>query len=407
MVRSSSVHGVTRRQALLGAAVSALPGFPRAQLAAEAGVSKSEIRLGQTHPLSGPLSALASIGKGSAAYFQMVNDKGGIGGRKISLIARDDSFQPPKTVEMTRELVEQEQVFMIFGQFGTATAGAVQKYLNAKGIPQLFVGSGGGRFYDPRNSPWSTSLLPAFESEGVVVAQHINSHQPGKRIGVLFQNDDFGRDYLRGFWRGLGTNRSNLVAQASYEVSDPTINSQLVLLRESGAEVFMNISQGKFAVMSIRRNAETGWKPVHYLQSGASSIGGILRPAGIDNARGMMSTQYMKDVVDPRWKDDPGVIEYLAFFKRYLPGADINDVFYPYGYTIAQLLTMYLTRCGEALSRRRLMDVATSAKNLELPLMLPGVKVSYSPDDYRGIRQMAMSQFDGTTWAHDGKLISE
>jgi branched-chain amino acid transport system substrate-binding protein len=308
---------------------------------------------------------------------------------------------------MTRELVEREQVFMMFGQSGTPTAGAVQKYLNTKGVPQLFVGSGAGRFYDPQNSPWSISLIPSFESEGVVVAQHLNAHHGGKRIGVLFQNDDFGRDYLRGFLRGLGANKSSVVSQTSYEASDPTINSQLVQLREAGAEVFMNISQGKFAVMSIRRVAETGWKPVHYLCSNASSIGGILRPAGIDNARGMMSTQYMKDVADPRWKDDPGVIEYQAVFKRYLPGADINDVFYSYGYTIAQLLAKYLASCGEDLTRRRLLEVATTAKNLELPLMLPGVKISYSPDDYRGIRQMAMAQFDGTTWAHDGKLISE
>ena len=400
----SSVH---RRLVLtaLGLLSAGLPAF--AQKTYDPGASDTEIKIGQTIPYSGPASAYGVMGKVQAAYFRMINDAGGIHGRRIRFISLDDGYSPPKTVEMTRRLVEQEQVLFTINSLGTASNSAIHRYMNQMKVPHLFVASGASKWNDPGNFPWTLAFTASYQSEARVYAQHILLTRPAARIAVLYQNDDYGKDYLRGFTEGLGPRAASMiVAQASYEVTDATVDSQIVTLQASGADTLFNITSPKFAAQSIRRTAEIGWKPVHYLNSVSSSIAAVLKPAGLENAVGLISAQYIKVPGDPQWADDAAMKEYFSFMKKHLPELDPNDVNCSYALTVAQLTAHVLRQAGDNLTRENIMRQATSLKNLQLPLVLPGVMVSTAPDDYAIFQSLRLARFDGTTWVPFGDPVA-
>jgi branched-chain amino acid transport system substrate-binding protein len=369
---------------------------------------KDEIRIGQTLPYSGPLSGFGVFGRVEEAYFEKINAEGGINGKMIRLASLDDGYSPPKTVEQTRKLVEQDEVLLMFGSLGTATNGAVHKYLNSKKIPQLFVLSGATKWADPKNFPWTMPGMAAYESEGVVYAKHILRNRPDAKIAILFQNDDFGRDYLAGFKRALGSKAASMiVSEAAYESSAPTIASQLATLKASGADVLFGVTLGKFTSQMIKGVAEIGWKPaLMFVPTSAASIS-FLEPAGLENAVGLISSSYQKDVNDEQWSGDADVKSYLAFMKERLPKADIKNTNYATGYLSAVLLVHVLKACGDDLSRANVMRQAASIRNLSLPLLLPGVTVSTGPDDYLPFQQLRLRRFDGKSWVGFGDLIDD
>ena len=391
--------------AALGFACAAMSAF--AQKSYDPGSSDTEIRIGQTVPYSGPASAYGSMGKVQAAYFKMLNDSGGINGRRIRLISLDDGYSPPKTVEMTRRLVEQEQVLFTINSLGTASNSAIHRYMNQMKVPHLFLASGASKWNDPRNFPWTLAFTPSYQSEGRVYAQHILRTRPAARIAVLYQNDDYGKDYLKGFADGLGDKAASMiVAQASYEVTDATVDSQIVTLQRSGADTLFNITTPKFAAQSIRRSAEVGWKPVHYLNSVSGSIAAVLKPAGLENAVGLISAQYIKTPGDPQWAVDPAMQEDLSFKKKYLPELDPNDTNCSYALAVAQLTTHVLRQAGDNLTRGNILRQATSLKSMQLPLVLPGVLVSTTPDDYGMFESLRLARFDGTIWVTFGEPVA-
>jgi branched-chain amino acid transport system substrate-binding protein len=371
------------------------------------GVTDTEIRIGQTMSYSGPLSAYASIGKAEAAYFQMVNDQGGINGRRIRFISLDDAFQPPRTVELTRRLVEQDEVLLTFGSLGTPTNIAVQKYLNDRKVPQLFVSTGATRFGDPKNFPWTMGWLPNFQSEARVHAKYLLKEKPDAKIAVLAQNDDFGRDYLKGLKDGLGERGAKMiVAEATYEVTDATVDSQVAMLKASGADTLITYATPKFAAQTIRKVADFGWKPLHLMSSVSSSIAQVYKPAGLENAKGLLVTQYIKDPTALQWQDDPGMKAWFAWMKRYNADADLTDVFPAYGYSVAQTLVHVLKQCGDDLSRENVMRQAASIKDLELPLLLPGIRVNTSATDYFPVGEMRLMRFDGEHYVPVSGVLS-
>jgi branched-chain amino acid transport system substrate-binding protein len=372
------------------------------------GASDTEIKIGQTTPLSGPASAYSSIGKTQAAYFKMINDQGGVNGRKINFIQYDDAYSPPKTVEQVRKLVESDEVLLTFQIIGTPPNAAVQKYLNQKGVPQLFAATGATRFTDPKNFPWTMGYNPNYQSEGRIYGKYILKNYPDAKIGVLWQNDDLGRDYLAGIRAGLGGKATAMiVAEASYELSDPTIDSQIVKLKSAGADLLFSASTPKFAAQAIKKVADLGWKPVHIVDINATSVGAVLVPAGLENAKGLISTNYGKDPLDPQWKDDPGMKRYMAFMEKYYPDGDKNSNFNTYGYGNAALLVEVLKRCGDDLTRANVMKQATSLSNIESDLSLPGMTVSTSPTDYRVNKQLQMQKFNGERWELFGPIIED
>src|SRR5579871_3826577 len=319
-----------------------------AQKAYDPGATDTEIKIGQTVPFSGPASAYASIGKAQAAYFNMINDQGGVNGRKINLIQYDDSYSPQKAVEQVRKLVESDEVLLTFQIIGTPSNAAVQKYLNSKKVPQLFAATGASKFTDPKNYPWTLGFNPNYFVEGRIYGQYILKNYPDAKIGVLYQNDDLGRDYLNGLKSGLGDKAATMVvAEASYEVSDPTVDSQILKLKSAGADVLFSASTPKFAAQAIKKNAELGWKPVHILDINATSVGAVMQPAGLEASKGVISVNYGKDPLDPQWKDDPGMKKYFDFMAKYYPDGDKNSNFNTYGYSTAQLLAYVLKQCGE------------------------------------------------------------
>src|SRR6059058_6081503 len=360
---------------------------------------KDEIRIGQTLPYSGPASGFGIIGRAQAAYFEKINAEGGINGRKIKFISLDDAYSPPKTVEQTRKLVEQEEVLLMFGSLGTATNNAVHRYLNAKKIPQLFVLSGATKWADPKNFPWTMPGMAAYESEGVVYAKYILQTKPDAKIAILSQNDDFGRDYVAGFKRALGGKAASMiVVEASYETSTPTINSQLATLKASGANVLFGVVLGKFTSQMIKGVAELSWKPdLFFVPTSASSIS-FLEPGGLDNAIGLISSSNQKDSVDVQWAEDPGVKEYFAFMKQYLPNAELTNSNYAAGYHYASLMVKVLQACKDDLSRENIMKQAASLREMPLPLLLPGITVSTDADDYLPFQQLRLRRFDGKSW---------
>ena len=369
---------------------------------------KEDIRIGQTLPYSGPLSGFGTIGRTQEAFFAKVNAEGGINGRKVKFITLDDAYSPPKTVEQTRKLVEQEEVQMMFGSLGTATNSAVHRYLNGKKVPQLFLLSGATKWADPKNFPWTMPGMAAYESEGVVYAKYVLQAKPDAKIAILSQNDDFGRDYVAGFKRALGAKAASLiVAEASYETSAPTISSQLATLKASGANVLFAVVLGKFTSQSIKGVAELGWKPeLFFVPTSASSIS-FLEPAGLENAVGLISSSNQKDTMDVQWADDASVKEYLAFMKQYLPNADLNNSNYAAGYHYATLLMTVLRACKDDFSRDNVLRQATSLREVKLPLLLPGMTVSTGPDDYLPFQQLQLRRFNGKSWVSFGEILDD
>jgi branched-chain amino acid transport system substrate-binding protein len=367
-----------------------------------------DIRIGQTLPYSGPVSGFGLIGKTQEAFFEKVNAEGGINGRKIKFITLDDAYSPPKTVEQTRKLVEQEDVLFMFGSLGTATNNAVHRYLNTKKVPQLFVLSGATKWADPKNFPWTMPGMATYESEGVIYAKYVLQEKPDAKIAILAQNDDFGRDYVAGFKRALSAKAASMiVAEASYETSAPTISSQLATLKASGANVIFGVVLGKFTSQMIKGVAELNWKPdLFFVPTSASSIS-FLEPAGFENAVGLISSSNQKDTQDPQWADDAGVKEFLAFMKERMPDADLKNSNYSAGYHYATLLMKVLMACKDDFSRENILKQATSLHDVELPLLLPGIKVSTGPDDYLPFQQLRLRRFNGKNWVGFGDLIDD
>jgi branched-chain amino acid transport system substrate-binding protein len=392
--------------AALTIALSATSAY--AQKKYDTGASDTEIKIGQTVPFSGPASAYASIGKTQAAYFKMINDQGGINGRKINLIQYDDAYSPPKAVEQVRKLVESDEVLLTFQIIGTPSNAAVQKYLNAKKIPQLFAATGASKFTDPKNFPWTMGFNPNYFVEGRIYGQYILKEFPNAKVGILYQNDDLGKDYLNGIKAGLGDKAASMiVAEASYEVSDPTIDSQILKLKAAGTDLFFSASTPKFAAQAIKKNFELGWHPVHIVDINATSVGAVMQPAGLDASKGVISVNYGKDPLDPTWKDDAGMKRYFDFMAKYYPDGDKNSNFNTYGYSTAQLLAYVLKQCGDDLTRENVMKQAASLKDVVLDIPLPGIKANTSPTDYRVNKQLQMERFDGERWQLFGPIIED
>jgi len=379
-----------------------------AQKKYDSGATDTEIKIGQTVPFSGPASAYASIGKAQAAYFKMINDQGGVNGRKINLIQYDDAYSPPKAVEQVRKLVENDEVLLTFQIIGTPSNAAVQKYLNAKKVPQLFAATGASKFTDPKSFPWTLGFNPNYFVEGRIYGQFILKEHPDAKVGVLYQNDDLGKDYLNGIKAGLGDKAAKMiVAEASYEVSDPTIDSQVLKIKDAGADLFFSASTPKQAAQAIKKIAELGWHPIHIVDINATSVGAVLQPAGLDASKGLISTNYGKDPGDPQWKDDPGMKRYLEFMAKYYPDGDKNSNFNTYGYSTAQLMVHVLKQCGDDLTRENVLKQATNLKNVELDLALPGIKGNTAPNDYRVNKQLQMMKFNGERWDLFGPILED
>jgi ABC-type branched-subunit amino acid transport system substrate-binding protein len=401
---------ITRKIFLTGLAAGAvLASMPAlAQKKYDPGASDTEIKVGQTMPYSGPASAYGTIGRAEAAYFKMVNDNGGINGRKVNFISYDDAYNPPKTVEQVRKLVESDEVLLTFQILGTPGNAAVQKYLNQKKVPHLFASTGATRFTDPVNFPWTMAYNPNYQSEAHIYAQYVLKNHPNAKIAILYQNDDFGKDYVTGFKDALGAKAASMIiSEAPYEVSDPTVDSQMVKLKASGADLFFNVTTPKFAAQSIKKAAELGWKPTHLLNINATSVGAVMLPAGAENSKGVISVNYGKDPLDPQWKDDAGMKRYKAFMAKYYPDGDPNSSFNSYGYSTAQILHKVLELCGDNLTRENVMKVATSLKDVTTDLSLPGMKGSTSPSDYRLNKQFVMMRFTGERWEIFGDILTD
>jgi branched-chain amino acid transport system substrate-binding protein len=379
-----------------------------AQKKYDTGATDTEIKIGQTVPFSGPASAYATIGKAQAAYFKMINDQGGINGRKINLIQYDDAYSPPKAVEQVRKLVESDEVLLTFQIIGTPSNAAVQKYLNGKKVPQLFAATGASKFTDPKNFPWTMGFNPNYFVEGRIYGQYILKNYPNAKVGILYQNDDLGKDYLNGIKAGLGDKAATMiVAEASYEVSDPTIDSQILKLKSAGTDLFFSASTPKFAAQAIKKNFELDWHPVHILDINATSVGATMQPAGLDASKGVISVNYGKDPLDPTWKDDAGMKKYLDFMAKYYPEGDKNSIFNTYGYSTSQMLVHVLQQCGDDLTRENVMKQATSLKNVVIDLALPGIVANTSPTDYRVNKQLQMMKFNGERWELFGPIIED
>ena len=370
------------------------------------GVTESEIKIGSLSPYSGPASAYGTIGKAYASYFHKVNDEGGINGRKINFISYDDAYSPPKSVEQTRKLVEGDEVLLVFGAVGTPTNAATQKYLNAKKVPQLFVASGASRWDDPSHFPWTMGWFPTYQSEGRIFGKYILSKYPNAKIAVIWQNDDAGKDIMKGFKDALGSKAGMIVAEKTYETSDPTVDSQVVALRDSGADIFASFTTPKPAAQAIRKTAELGWKPVFLLTNVSASIPSVLQPAGLENAKGIISTAFLKDPNDPSWKDDPAIAAWRAFMDKYYPQGDKGDINNVLAYVQAEALVHVLKQCGEDLSRANVMKQAASLKDYRSELLLPGIYANTSPTDFLPIDQLQMMTFDGHTWRRFGETIA-
>ena len=370
------------------------------------GVTDTQIMIGQTMPYSGPLSAYASFGRAQAAYFAKINAEGGVNGRRIKLVSLDDGFNPARTVEQTRKLVEDEQVSLLFSSFGTATNAAVQKYLNGKKVPQLFIVSGASYWAEPAAHPWTMAWPPTYQLEARTYAQYLLRVKPNAKIAVLYQNDDYGKDYLSGFKAGLGQKAGNMiVAEASYAPSDPTVDSQVVTLMGSGADTLVDFATAKAAAQAIRKANDIGWKPLHIMTLTSSSVETVLKPAGIDKAVGLLSSSFIKDPGDPQWKDDPAMQEWRAWMKEYYPDGKSGDMVNVVAYSLAQTLVQVLKQCGDDLTRENVMRQATNLRNLELPMLLPGIKIDTSPNDYELIQELQLMRFDGARWVRFGAVV--
>lgn len=368
-----------------------------AQKKYDPGASDTEIKIGNIMPYSGPQSIYAQVGRTEAAFFKMINDRGGINGRRIDFISYDDAWSPPKTVEQARKLVESDEVLFMVGSAGTQTNAAIQKYMNQKKVPHLFVASGGSRFGDYEAFPWTIGWPPTYQTEGRIYARYILDNLPQGKIAILYQNDDSGRDYLKGLKDGLGEDaaRRMIVAEISYDLSEPTVDSKVVALKTSGADIFFDEASPKFAAQAIKKAAEIGWKPTLILASISNSVGSVLKPAGLENSKGIISSNYLKDPTDPTWKDDPAMKEWSAFIDQYFPEGDKSSIFTVYGYATAKTLVQVLEQCGDDLTRANIMKQAANLKHFELGMLLPGISINTGPTDYYLIEQMQLSRFNG------------
>ena len=390
---------------LVASVITALAaGSALAQKKYDVGADDKEIKLGHINPYSGPASAYSAIGKSIGAYFDKVNAEGGVNGRKIKYISLDDGYNPAKTVEQARKLVEQEEVLLIFQALGTPSNSAIHKYMNDKKVPQLFNATGATKWGDPKNFPWTMGYQPSYQSESKVFAAHIMETKPDAKIAILYQNDDYGKDYLKGFEDGLGEKgKTMIVSKLTYEVTDPTVDSQMVSLKASGADTFFNITTPKFAAQAIKKAAELGWKPTHYLNSVSSSVGSVLTPAGLEASVGIYTANYIKDPTDPQFQKGKEWDDWVAYMKKYHPTGAMNDNFNVYGYTVAQLMVQVLKQAGDDLTRANVMKQAANL-DLTLPMLLPGVNIKTTPDDFFPIEREQLGRFDGKTWVLFGKV---
>jgi branched-chain amino acid transport system substrate-binding protein len=371
------------------------------------GASDTEIKIGNTMPYSGPASAYGAIGRSDAAVFAMINEQGGINGRKINFISRDDAYSPPKAVEQIRQLVEQDGVLLTFNTLGTPPNTAIQGYLNDNKVPQLFVATGADKWNDPKHFPWTMGWQPSYRIEARIYARYILKNMPDAKIGVLYQNDDFGKDYLNGLSEGLGDKAGKLiVATQSYETTDPTVDSQIVALQGSGANVLLTAATPKFAAQAIRKVYDVGWKPTHFLTNVSNSVGAVMRPAGLEKGVGIISAAYLKEPTDPQWQDTPEYKDWLAWMKKYNTSGSLTDSNNVTGYSVTQTLVAVLKACGDNLTRENIMKQAANLHELKLPMLLPGITVSTGPDDFAPIKQMRLEKFDGNTWQLFGDVIS-
>jgi branched-chain amino acid transport system substrate-binding protein len=371
------------------------------------GANDTEIKIGNTMPYSGPASAYGVIGKSEAAYFAMINDQGGVNGRKINFISRDDGYSPPKTVEMVRKLVEEDQVLLMFQPLGTPPNTAIQGYLNDNKVPQLFVATGADKWNDAKHHPWTMGWQPSYRVEARIYARYILKNIADAKIAVLYQNDDFGKDYIIGLREGLGDKADTMiVATKTYETTDPTVDSQIVALQGSGADVLLTAAIPKFAAQAIRKVYDIGWKPTHFLSNVSISVASVMKPAGPEKAEGIISASYVKDPTDPQWQDTPEYKEWLAWMKKYNSSANVADAFAVYGYNVACTMVAVLKASGDNLTRENIMKQAANIHDLKLPMLLPGVSVSTSADDFAPIKQMQLQKFDGETWRLFGEVIS-
>ncbi|HWI26077.1 MAG TPA: ABC transporter substrate-binding protein [Stellaceae bacterium] len=369
------------------------------------GASDTEIVLGQTMAYSGPASAYGTIGKAEAAYFDMINAQGGVNGRKIKFLTLDDGYSPPKTVEQTRRLIEQDNILADFSSLGTPTDTAIHKYLNQKKVPHIFIASGATKWGDPQNFPWSMGWQPTYQTEGHIYAKYILQHMPNAKIGILYQDDDYGKDYVKGMVDGLGGKaKTMIVKQVSYETTDPSVESQIISLQASGANVFFNVTTPKFAAQAIRKAHDIGWHPTHFLNSVSNSVGAVLKPAGLDASKGLLTVEYLKDPTDPAFKNDKGNKQWLAWMDKYYPSGDKKDIFNVFGYSEAETMVQVLKQCGDNLTRENVMKQAANL-HLSLPMLLPGITINTSATDWYPIKEEQLAKFDGTTWVRFGGVI--
>ncbi|MGO4715958.1 ABC transporter substrate-binding protein [Bradyrhizobium sp. 2TAF24] len=402
---------MTTRSTFIGlsAAIAALAltsGTALAQKKYDTGATDTEIKIGNIMPYSGPASAYGVIGKTEAAYFNMINEQGGINGRKINFVTYDDGYSPPKAVEQARKLVESDEVLFIFGPLGTASNSAIQKYMNAKKVPQLFVATGATKFGDAKDFPWTMGWQPAYQSEGRIYAKYLLSAKPDAKVAIMFQNDDFGKDLLKGFKDGLGAKTSLIIAEDSYEVSEPTIDSHIVKLKASGADTFISITTPKFAAQAIKKVAEIGWKPLYFQSNVGASVGSVLKPAGFENAQDILSAAYAKDGADAQWDNDEGMKKFYAFLAKYAPDANRTDASVVYGYGQAQTVVQVLKQAGDTLTRENIMKQAANLKDFAPDTLLPGIRINTSPTDFFPIEQLQMNRFKGEKWELFGPIIN-
>jgi branched-chain amino acid transport system substrate-binding protein len=403
-MRSATIRSAAFWTALI--TFAAASGSALAQKKYDTGATDTEVKIGNIVPYSGPASAYGIIGKSEEAYFKMINENGGINGRKIKFISYDDAYSPPKAVEQVRKLVESDEVLAVFSALGTPSNTAIQKYLNAKKVPQLFVATGATKWNDPKQFPWTIGWLPSYQSEARIYAKFLMKEKPDAKVAVLYQNDDFGKDYLKGLKDGFGAKVSAIIAEESYEISEPTIDNHIVKLKASGADVLISITTPKFAAQTIKKMAEIDWKALQIVANVSTSVGAVMKPAGFENGQGVLSAHYAKDAGDAQWKDDPGMKKFLAFLDKYYPDADRTNSQVIYGYGAAQTLTKVLEMCGDDLTRANIMKQAANLKDFTPDTLLPGVKINTSATDFAPIEQLQMMRFKGEKWDLFGEVIS-
>ena len=400
----------TNRRSFLGgvstAAVLSASGVAFAQKKYDDGATDKEIKIGHTNPYSGPASSYGVIGKGIEAYWKMVNERGGINGRMVKFVTLDDGYSPPKTVEMVRQLVEQEKVLCMFNTLGTPTNTAIHRYMNQKKVPQLFVATGASKWGKPKEFPWTMGYQPDYHTEAVIYAKHILANVKDPKIAVLMQNDDYGKDYWEGFKEGLGKDIGKVVKHVTYEPTDPTVDSQVIQLKDSGANVFFNIAIPKFAAQAIRKAADLNWKPVHYLNNVSSSVASTFKPAGYENGQGIITGLWLKDPTDKQWNDDAEMKTWREFMTKYMPGANQDDGNYVYAYSVSFLMEQTLKKCGDTLTRENVMRQAANHQKLRVPLLLPGITVSTSPTDFYPVQAVQLARFKGETWERFGDIMA-